>query len=998
MKTLFVSLCLCVFVFISESHAQNLLLRGGTLIDGTGNAPIQNASILIRDGVIADIRTGQSPAAASGLEIIDARGKYILPGFIDSHVHYRDWNAELFLAHGVTTVYDLGNPFHWQSAIKKGLNSGRIFGPRYFFCGEMTLPSEEEAQNRLPTIERRGLDVIRKPADAEAIVRRLKDSSVDCIKLNEDFPGDVFSAVARSADGLKLPVISHSFNAADSIRWGIDGIEHMVGIAVSTAASARAREAVGRLRLEAGHKNSSLYQWMEPSEFDGLIQQLVERHVFVNPTLAFEWKALSERTRDHEQDDLRLFSIPELAYVPLDDRLVILGQYHWPDSRSAEEIRQYKDGYRKVQQFLSKFVQAGGKIYAGTDTSAATTPGLSLHHELELLVDAGLSPSQAILTATKNGAELLGLDSKIGTVQKGKLADLVLLDANPLENIRNTKKIFKVVKDGRVVDTKYHADYDIAIKRPGDESKHLYNPKPVLRDVQPPVVNENESANLRILGRGFIRNSIVKLDRRAVETRWISATELHAVLSPRDTARIGRFLLTVESPRPGGGISEPIEFLVSFANEKVADLLNQNREFATLPATAFNSMGWELPDGGSSVKALADAAPGGAFDPKKLESLSTERLGYKARWHVLRYKYYGLDWDITGLQLTPNKPEPGLPTLAIIHGGSANWYEFFLDPLNGPGLGQYLAQRMPVMLITNPGNYTNGGWAEPNFDKRIPGYVLDRPISAEEAGVRNAVFTFTLVTEGVRQLLEQKTTGPLLILGHSTGGEIQFLLKHSSLKSRVNDRSIGWGTGGPAFLTKAQDERLGVRSGRVVTYGKYPRIDILRARDAAGYVSSNYVGPLNPLKGNSPLEVAAAWFQAEGRRRPQFKQTLQDIEHQGFVEHRARMEKEVRDTLAQNKYGIKPEEVIRDLFSTMSPPMKEYRRMAWVVGSLDDGHWDPTPETAREFNFAKTFRQENPGAPIRVLLIEAPVTHYGHIERPKQLAAVLLEAVRWVSQ
>ena len=433
-------------------------------------------------------------------------------------------------------------------------------------------------------------------------------------------------------------------------------------------------------------------------------------------------------------------------------------------------------------------------------------------------------------------------------------------------------------------------------------------------------------------------------------------------------------------------------------SSRVSDLLNQNRDYATLPAESFGTLGWSLPDGGRAVKALADAAPGGAFDPRKLESLPANDLGYRAKWHVVRYKFYGIDWDITGLQLTPDKPEPGLPTLAIINGGSANFYEFFLDPLNRPGLGQYLAQRMPVMIITIPGNYIDGGWTTTKYEERIPGYVLNRSISAEEAGIRNAIYTFSLIAEGVRQLLEQTTTGPLLILGHSTGGEIQFLLKESSLKNRLNGRSIGWGTGGPAFLTKELDEKFGVRAERVVSYGRYPRVDRLRARDAAGYITSNYVGPLNPLKGNTPLDVAKAWFQAEGRRRPQFKQTLQDMEHQGFTEHRAKLEKEIRDVLAGNKLEIRADDVIRDLFSTMSPPLKGYRRMAWVVGSLDDGHWDPTPETAREWNFARRFRQENPGAPIRVLLIGAPVTHYAHIERPRQLSAVLLDTVRWLMQ
>jgi hypothetical protein len=433
------------------------------------------------------------------------------------------------------------------------------------------------------------------------------------------------------------------------------------------------------------------------------------------------------------------------------------------------------------------------------------------------------------------------------------------------------------------------------------------------------------------------------------------------------------------------------------ADQKVSELLSQDRAYSVLPAGIFDTLGWDLPDGGHTVKAIADAAPGGAFDPKQLEGARPAELGYRARWHVLRYKYYGLDWDITGLQLTPNKPEPGLPTLAIIHGGSANWYEFFVDPVNRAGLAQYLAQRMPVMLITIPGNYTEGGWTEPKFDERIPGYLLGQKISSEEGRVRNAVFTFELITEGARRLLEQTTTGPLLILGHSTGGEFQYVLKESSIRDRLNDRSIGWGTGGPAFVIKDIDEQFGERADRVLQYGRYPRVDRLRPRDPAGYVASNYVGPLNPMPGKSPLEVAQAWFAAEGRRRPQFKQVLQDMEHQGLVEHRARLAKEIRETLSSGKLGVKADDVIRDLFSTMSPPLKEYRKMVWVVGRLDDGHWDAQPEKAREWNLAQRFRRENPGAAIRVLLVDAPISHYGHIERPKQLAAVLVGAVKWAS-
>jgi hypothetical protein len=435
----------------------------------------------------------------------------------------------------------------------------------------------------------------------------------------------------------------------------------------------------------------------------------------------------------------------------------------------------------------------------------------------------------------------------------------------------------------------------------------------------------------------------------------------------------------------------------AIASAQGTDLFSQDRPHAVLSAQAFDTLGWELPDGGRTVKALADAAPGGAFDPRQLSRTPPATLGYRAEWHVVRYSRYGLDWDITGLKLTPNNPEPGLPTLAIVHGGSANWYEFFVDPLNGPGLGQYLAQRMPVMLITIPGNYADGGWTEPRFDERVPAYVLDRTISADEARVRNAVFTFSLVADGVRRILEEKTTGRLLLLGHSTGGELQFLLKESSLEARFGGRSLGWGTGAPASITKSIDEAFDERAAAVEQYSKYPRVERLRARNPAGYITSNYIGPLNPLKGQSPLAVAEAWFAAENRRRPQFKQVLQDMEHQGMVEHRARLEREIREALHGNRYGVDAEPVIRDLFSTMSAPLGGYRRMAWLVGRLDDGHWDAVPSRAPEWNTAERFRKENPGVPIRVVLVDAPVTHYGHIERPRSLAAVLVDAARWVT-
>ncbi|OFV98528.1 MAG: hypothetical protein A3H28_09200 [Acidobacteria bacterium RIFCSPLOWO2_02_FULL_61_28] len=436
------------------------------------------------------------------------------------------------------------------------------------------------------------------------------------------------------------------------------------------------------------------------------------------------------------------------------------------------------------------------------------------------------------------------------------------------------------------------------------------------------------------------------------------------------------------------------------SEEDLLKLYQENRPYAIVSPALFDQLGWDLPDGGATVKALADAAPGGAFDPRKLEGLPAAKLGYRAKWHEARYKVYGLDWEIGGLLLTPNRPLPGLPTIAIINGGSANWYEFYVDLFNNPGLGQYLAQKVPVFLITIPGNYKHGGWTEKPYDSRIPAYLLHQEISAKEAKLRNAVYTFRVVTEGVRQLIEKATTGPVVVVGHSTGGEIPFLLMETNLKPRLNALFLGWGSGGPAGLGKIiqGEQEHGRRN--LERFKDYPNVADLRARTPDGedsYVQSRYIGPLNPCKGANELEVAKCWFRQEERRRPQFKQVFQDAEHQGADALLDRYKKEVREALIGNAFGVKPEEVIADLFITNRAPLTGYKRMLWLVARLDNGHWNyRNPQRAAEVQVANEFRKLNPQAAIRVAAFDAPMTHYGHIERPKQLAGGLVAALRWL--
>ena len=430
------------------------------------------------------------------------------------------------------------------------------------------------------------------------------------------------------------------------------------------------------------------------------------------------------------------------------------------------------------------------------------------------------------------------------------------------------------------------------------------------------------------------------------------------------------------------------------AAERVRGLIDSDRPYVLVNQATFDQLGWDLPDGGRTVKALADAAPDGAFDPRALEKLDPARLGYRAKWHEARYKYYGLDWDITGLYLEPLKREAGLPTVVFINGGAANWYEFFIDPLNTHGFAQYLAQRVPVLLITIPGNYKHGGWAEPS-DRRKPAFLLDRELPDVEARVRDVIFTFTLICDGVVRLIEQATTGPVLISGHSTGGEIQFILK-DRLASRLLGRSLGWGTGGPASLRREWQASAAAQANRSEGGREMPDLTRRNFRTPREY-GRGYVGPWNPVWAPTKMETATEWLRREARRRPNFKQPIQDLEHNGSIQFREQMETQIRAIVGESKLPVDVNQVIADLFSTMKAPTEGYRRMLWATTANDDGHWDPDPGRARELTIANDFRKKNPGATIRVLVFDVPMTHYGHIERPRQLAGGILEAVRWLA-
>jgi hypothetical protein len=204
---------------------------------------------------------------------------------------------------------------------------------------------------------------------------------------------------------------------------------------------------------------------------------------------------------------------------------------------------------------------------------------------------------------------------------------------------------------------------------------------------------------------------------------------------------------------------------------------------------------------------------------------------------------------------------------------------------------------------------------------------------------------------------------------------------------------MGWGTGGPANLAAMRKYR------GEHTAADYPNIWNLTARPAVSY-ARGYLGPLNPLWSDTQTreQIAEHWMGLEAARRPQFKQKLQDIEHQSSDNLRDYVASQIRQAVKDNTCGVRADEVIADLFTTTRSPVQGYRKMIWTVGALDDGHWNKEPAEARDLQVADEFRAANPQAPIRVLVFDVPMTHYGHIEKPRQLAGGLIAALTWLTQ
>jgi hypothetical protein len=253
--------------------------------------------------------------------------------------------------------------------------------------------------------------------------------------------------------------------AREAVQAGIDGLEHATGIPRSTGSQPKLLKTDDPENELVGYYDDlNEAAEMKEENFAPLVKLLVEKKVAIVPTLITWFRVATDRRAAFAAEDATYARIEALGYVPKR----VLGW--WQTSSISEppsdnDLQRFRTAYQKMSRFLKLFHDAGGSLLAGSATGDSV-PGLSLHREMLMLVDLGMSPREVIETVTRRNAEFLRKDKELGTITTGKLADLIVLDRNPLADIKNIGTVSLVMKDGKIIDRAYHENFAMPVPRP----------------------------------------------------------------------------------------------------------------------------------------------------------------------------------------------------------------------------------------------------------------------------------------------------------------------------------------------------------------------------------------------------------------------------------------------------------------------------------------------------------------------------------------------------
>lgn len=408
------------------------------VIDGADSTPRRDQTVVIRGNRIVAVAPSRSVRVPAGARVVNGQGMVLLPGFWDMHVHTTMPGGRavlaLYVANGVTGVRDMAGDWTTLQTWREEIASGRLVGPRIVASG----PYLEGGDVPIPHI------LTRTPEEGRAGVDSLIRLGVDFVKVHSQLRRETYFAIARRARERGIAFVGHVprvVGSADASDSGQRSIEHLLAIpAPCTPAESLALQPRYTVQGALGRCSSE--------DLVPLYARFVRNQTWITPTFVAQYEVASWPSRAVPGDSLA-------HYLPDSLRQYVAGIFPMPDSipPGADSVGRAMFGKRLAQ--VAAMHHAGVGVLTGTDAPLRNgPPGFGLHEELQLLVQGGLSPFEALRAATFAPVRFLGMLDSAGTVAPGKLADLVLLESSPLDDIRNTRSIAAVVANGRLFDRK----------------------------------------------------------------------------------------------------------------------------------------------------------------------------------------------------------------------------------------------------------------------------------------------------------------------------------------------------------------------------------------------------------------------------------------------------------------------------------------------------------------------------------------------------------------
>ena len=589
----------------AQAQQPALVIEGGTLIDGNGGAPVRDAVVIIQGNRITAVATKGQTQLPPNAQVINADGKFILPGLWDAQVSYNWYFGELMLQYGITATVDVGNSSEVAVPHRDAVLQGKVRGPRPF-----------TSITRLARVPEggTGLETILTPTRAPKSVQETRDmvktffaAGADYLIFNDGaLPMEYYQAGFEEAKRLGKPVLTRAygpvFGPKDAAMMGSRALPHSAGLA-----QALLKNPLIYVPVTPGQNRNEADMWSEMDETRAkeMIQLLVERKVALTPTFRARFAGLPRDWARFAEEDRKFFETADatlLSYFPREKIIAALAGYRAPAQTGAVAERR-KAGYQNALRFHKMFADAGGHLIPGANTSSARVPALSLFQEMAIHTEGGATPMQIIQGATKWSAEMIDKGSDLGTVERGKIADLLIVNQDPLQDIQNLRTTSTVIFDGKIVPRGYTTNYSDGFWRDADFNYPVNalqwvtalkatagpnpgqlaattlpdpaeSPQPGIETINPVMVTEGSpTVTLTLKGFNFVRRSQVLFKGVPVPYKVVNAGELQVTLDANVLKEPGWHELVVKNPWPlnretgipwGDGTSNEAHLIVNY--------------------------------------------------------------------------------------------------------------------------------------------------------------------------------------------------------------------------------------------------------------------------------------------------------------------------------------------------------------------------------------------------------------------------------------------------